>query len=67
MATRRKVREHWTEVKRVIWRNGEPVVKQTTCCCADPGAARRACAEAAGNKSPCRCFCHSVALPKAAT
>jgi hypothetical protein len=54
--TRRKVRGHWTEVCRTL-ASGE--VKVTTCVCADAGASRKACSAAAGNKTPCRCFCHS--------
>jgi hypothetical protein len=60
MVTRRKRLEYWTEVKRVV--DGQ--VKVTTCCCAAPGATRKGCATAAGNKSPCGCFCHSMKLPK---
>ena len=68
MTTRRKVREHWTETKRVVpGPDGEPAVKQVTCCCADPGAGRRDCAHAAGNKTPCRCFCHSNRLASKGT
>lgn len=52
--TRRRWLEYWTEVKRVV--GGEVV--QTTCCCAEPGSHRRACSDAAGNKTPCRCQCH---------
>ena len=52
--TKRKRYEFWTEVKRIV--NGE--VKQTVCCCKDPGAKPRQCADAAGNKTPCRCNCH---------
>ncbi len=54
MTTRRRVRGLWTEVKRIV--DGE--VKQTTCCCADPGGAPAECAKAAGNKTRCRCDCH---------
>lgn len=53
MTTLRKVREYWTEVKRIV--DGE--VKQTTCCKA-PGDTPKACAKATGNKTPCRCDCH---------
>jgi hypothetical protein len=45
----------YTEVKRVV--NGE--VKQTCCCCKAAGMSRRECADAHGNKWPCRCYCHS--------
>lgn len=55
MTTWRKVRTYWTETKRVI--NGR--VKQTTCCCAAPGSTRSGCRIVQGNKTPCRCFCHS--------
>lgn len=58
MVTRRKRYEYWTEVKRVI--DGE--VKVTTCCCAAPGATAKECSVAAGNKTRCRCFCHSKKL-----
>ncbi len=54
MVTRRKVRDYWTEVKRIV--RGE--VKQTTCCCAAPGAKPKECAVVSGNKTPCRCDCH---------
>lgn len=54
MSTRRKVRDYWTETKRIV--NGE--VKQTICCCAAPGFHARECATASGNKTPCRCDCH---------
>ena len=60
MPTLRRVREFWTEAKRVtVDASGEPVVKQTTCCCEAPAASRRDCSLKAGNKTPCRCFCHS--------
>ena len=59
MATTRKVREHWTEVKRVVEDSGgNAVVKQTTCCCAAPGVTPAQCAIVSGNKSRCRCDCH---------
>jgi hypothetical protein len=58
MATRRKVRDYWTEVKRVVIRDGAPEVKQTTCCCEAPGALAKECMIASGNKTPCRCDCH---------
>lgn len=54
MTTRRKVREFWTETKRIV--DGE--VKQTTCCCKQPGGKAKVCSEASGNKTPCRCDCH---------
>ena len=53
--TTRKVLTHWTEVHKVI--NGE--VKVTTCCCKAPGASARDCMLKTGNKTRCRCFCHS--------
>jgi hypothetical protein len=58
--TKRKHLAHWHEVKRVvIGPDGEPMVKQTTCCCKDPGASARDCMLRAGNKTRCRCWCHS--------
>ena len=64
MVTRRKRYDGmYTEVKRVIWRNGEAIVKQTTCCCKLAGASRRECADATGNKTPCRCDCHAKKWP----
>lgn len=48
----------YTETKRIVERNGEPVVKTTTCCCRGPGLTPRGCSDAAGNKTPCRCDCH---------
>lgn len=63
MTTLRKVREFWTETKRVVRdESGEPAVKQVVCCCAAPAATRRECSAAAGNKTPCRCWCHSEKL-----
>lgn len=53
--TTRKILKHWTEVKRIV--KGE--VKQTACCCAAPGMSRKGCATVAGNKTPCRCYCHA--------
>jgi hypothetical protein len=32
---------------------------RNTCVCSKPGALRRACADARGNKTPCRCHCHT--------
>lgn len=59
MVTRRKHLEYWTEVKRVVvGADGEPRVKQTTCCCAAPGATPKGCAIVNGTKTPCRCDCH---------
>lgn len=54
--TKRKRHECWTEVKRVV--RGE--VKVTTCCCAAPGETRKGCSIVAGNKTPCRCYCHDT-------
>ena len=54
MPTKRKIREYWTEVKRVV--DGE--VKVTVCCCAAPGSTVKGCAIVAGNKTRCRCDCH---------
>lgn len=49
----------YTEVKRVVPdKGGEPAVKETVCCCKGAGLARRECADASGNKTPCRCYCH---------
>ena len=63
MTTWRKHLTHWTETKRVVPnKKGEPTVKVTTCCCAGPGLTRNQCRAASGNKSPCRCFCHSDKL-----
>lgn len=60
MVTRRKWKELYTESKRVVLdEDGEPVVKQVTCCCAVAAGTRHECSEAAGNKAPCRCWCHS--------
>lgn len=56
--TKRKYKKYWTEVKRVVEVDGEPVVKQTTCCCAAPGETPKGCSVVAGNKTPCRCHCH---------
>lgn len=53
--TWRQVGEFWMEVKRVI---GDKV-KVTTCCCNVPGMGRKDCQKASGNKTPCRCHCHS--------
>lgn len=60
MVTRRKIKEFWTETHRAV---GDEV-KVVTCCCASPGASAKECALAAGNKTRCRCFCHSKRLPK---
>lgn len=63
MVTRRKWLTHWTEVKRVVvGPDGEPTVKQTTCCCRVPGGRRGECAAVGHLKNPCRCFCHSKKL-----
>ena len=63
MTTRTRHRGYWWETKRVVLdANGEPAVKQVVCCCARPAESRRDCRLAAGNKTPCRCFCHSKEL-----
>ena len=54
MSTLRKRGEFHVEVKRIV--RGQ--VKQTTCCCAAPGATAKGCSIVAGNKAPCRCDCH---------
>lgn len=64
MVTRRKHKQYWTEAKRVVLVDGVPIVKQTVCCCAVPAGTRRECSVGSGNKTPCRCFCHSNELPK---
>lgn len=46
----------YTEVKRVV----DGKVKQTCCCCEAAGMTRRECSDKAGNKTPCRCWCHSL-------
>lgn len=58
MATYRKYLEYWTEVKRVV---GGKVVS-TCCCCKDPGGTARTCMLWSGNKTPCRCQCHTLRL-----
>lgn len=60
MTTLRNYKGYWTEGKRVVIRDGEPVVKQTCCCCKAPLATRKECAIATGNKTPCRCDCHAT-------
>jgi hypothetical protein len=63
VTTFRKRLTYWTETHRVLPdEQGEPQVKVVCCCCASPAAKRRECADAAGNKTPCRCFCHSDSL-----
>lgn len=57
MATRRE--RHggmYTEVKRIV--NGE--VKQTACCCDQPGYSSRFCSDNREHpiKTACRCNCH---------
>lgn len=55
MSTQRKMYGGlYTEVKRIV--SGE--VKQTCCCCKGAGLTPRECADATGNKTPCRCNCH---------
>jgi hypothetical protein len=56
--TKRKIGEFWTEVKRII--RGE--VRQSTCCCAAPGATPKGCAIAGRLTTRCRCACHLDAL-----
>lgn len=59
MTVRRKVRTYWTRVQRVVIDgDGQPQVKDTTCCCKAAGALRRICARVSGNRTPCRCDCH---------
>ena len=58
--TKRPFKQFWTEVKRVCLKDGKPEVKQTTCCCKDPGESRRDCMIKAGHKNPCRCYCHKT-------
>jgi hypothetical protein len=63
MVTRRKWLDYWTETKRVVvGPDGEPTVKQVICCCADPAGTPQSCRDAKGNKTPCRCWCHSKKL-----
>lgn len=59
MTTYRKIHDHWTETKRVLVRDGEPVVKQTTCTCDVPAGDAMGCAKVRRCKTRCRCFCHS--------
>lgn len=54
VTTRKRYDGLYTEVKRIV--DGE--VKQTCCCCKDPGATAEECRIATGNKTPCRCDCH---------
>lgn len=64
MTTYRKRHEYWTETHRVVTDvQGEQQVKVVSCCCGAPAATRKQCAIASGNKTPCRCFCHSNRLP----
>lgn len=56
---RKRYGDLYTESKRVVRVDDEPVVKQVTCCCTMPAAKARECAEARGLKTRCRCFCHS--------
>lgn len=64
--TFRKWLDYWTEVKRVVLVDGEPVVKQTSCCCEEPGMSRRQCSDSPKRrypiKMPCRCYCHSTTI-----
>lgn len=61
MVTRRKEMDYWTKVYRtIIGDDGMPVgIKVTTCCCNAPGDTRKECQRCSGNKTPCRCDCHS--------
>lgn len=60
MPVHTKVMGHWTKVERVVIdRNGDPQVKETVCGCEAPAASRKGCAVVQGNKTPCRCVCHS--------
>jgi hypothetical protein len=60
MPTLRKIHGGmFAESKRVVLVAGEPAVKQVTCCCAAPASTRKGCSIVAGNKTPCRCDCHS--------
>lgn len=54
MTTTRKIKDYWTETKRVVGDH----VKQTLCCCKGAGKTPRECADDSGNKTPCRCNCH---------
>jgi hypothetical protein len=56
VTTWRKILDCWTEAKFVV--RGE--VKQTTCCCADPGGTSKTCRLWSGNKTNCRCNCHRI-------
>ncbi len=61
MVTRRAWLEYWTETKRVLTAaNGEPYVKQVTCCGTGAAGTRRECQESRSLKTPCRCHCHST-------
>jgi hypothetical protein len=64
MVARRKSGEFWTETKRVVEVEGVPIVKVTSCCCAAPGSTAKGCSIVAGNKTRCRCFCHSKRVQK---
>lgn len=50
----------YTETKRVVIKDGEPVVKQVVCCCTKPAAKAMECADARGLRTRCRCYCHST-------
>jgi hypothetical protein len=60
--TFRKLHDRLTEVHQVI---GDQV-KVTRCRCTSPGASREGCSTAGGNKTPCRCACHSRRQAKSA-
>lgn len=59
MPTVRGTYGYWWESKRAVEvAQDQFAVKQTTCCCKAPAGTRRACADATGNKTPCRCYCY---------
>ena len=52
----------YTEVHRVVAdESGELQVKVTSCCCKGAGKTAAECRES-GNKTRCRCWCHSRRL-----
>lgn len=62
MTTYRKIHEHWTETKRVVAVDGEPFVKQVTCCCDVPAGDAMGCAIVRRCKTRCRCACHRTSV-----
>ena len=60
MPTYRKEHEYWTVVRSI---SAQGKLQETSCCCAEPGAWRTTCAKSAGNKTPCRCHCHTLHAP----